>query len=115
MRRCRWIVERDDGALEITDDFELAWESLCADLDRDRTQRMLSRAVLQSAAAFGAPSTAPDRAHPTTYMIATQETDASVAAQEAISASADYVVRLPAAHMVQLSRPDELAEALGGI
>jgi len=38
-----------------------------------------------------------------------------VAAQEAISASADYVVRLPAAHMVQLSRPDELAEALGGI
>ena len=110
-----WIVERDDGALEITDDFEVAWESLCADLDRARTRDMLSRFVLQSAAAFDAPSTAPDRAHPTTYMIATQETDASVAAQEAISASADYVVRLPAAHMVQLSRPDELAEALGGI
>ena len=39
----------------------------------------------------------------------------SVAAQEAVSANADYVVRLPAAHMVQLSRPDELAEALGRI
>ena len=112
-----WIVQRDDGALEITDDFELAWESLCADLDRDRTQRMLSRFVRQSAAAFGAPSTAPDRAHPTTYMIAAQDSDncVPVAAQEAMSAYADYVVRLPAAHMVQLSRPDELAEALGQI
>jgi pimeloyl-ACP methyl ester carboxylesterase len=36
-----------------------------------RTRDMLSRFVLQSAAAFDAPSTAPDRAHPTTYMIAT--------------------------------------------
>ena len=112
-----WFVPRDDGTLEITDDFELAWGSLCADLDRDRTRDMLSRAVLQSAAAFGAPSTAPDRAHPTTYMIAAQDSDncVPVAAQEAMSTDADYVVRLPAAHMVQLSRPDELAEALGQI
>ena len=83
----------------------------------DRTHRMLSRFVRQSAAAFGTPSTAPDRAHPTTYMIAAQDSDncVPVAAQEAMSANADYVVRLPAAHMVQLSRPDELAEALGRI
>jgi pimeloyl-ACP methyl ester carboxylesterase len=112
-----WIVQRDDGALEITDDFELAWESLCADLDRNRTRDMLSRFVLQSAASFSTPSTAPDRAHPTTYMIADQDSDncLPVAAQEAMSANADYVVRLPAGHMVQLSRPDELAEALGRI
>ena len=112
-----WFVPRDDGTLEITDDFELAWESLCADLDRDRTRDMLSRAVLQSAAAFGVPSTAPDRAHPTTYVIAAQDSDncVPVAAQEAMSAYADSVVRLAAAHMVQLSRPDELAEVLAGI
>jgi pimeloyl-ACP methyl ester carboxylesterase len=112
-----WIVPRDDGALEITDDFELARDSLCADLDRDRAREMFSRVVLQSAAAFGVPSTAPDRGHPTTYMIASQESDNSipVAAQEAMSANANEVVRLPAAHMVQLSRPDELAEALGRI
>src|SRR5262245_17349791 len=55
-----WFVPRDDGTLEITDDFELARESLCADLDRDHARDMLSRAVLQPAAAFGAPSTAPD-------------------------------------------------------
>jgi hypothetical protein len=50
-------------------------------------------------------------------MIAAQESDncIPVAAQEAMSANADYVVRLPAAHMMQLSRPDELAEALGQI
>ena len=112
-----WFIQRDDGALEFTDDFELLWESLCADLDRNRAREVLSRAVLQSAAAFGAPSTAPVRAHPTTYVIAAQDSDncVPVAAQEAMSASADYVVRLPAAHMVQLSRPEALAEALGQI
>jgi hypothetical protein len=68
-----WIVARDDGALGITDDFELARDSLCADLDRDRAREMFSHTVLQSAAALGTPSTAPDRKHPTTYMIAAQE------------------------------------------
>ena len=78
---------------------------------------MFSHTVLQSAAALGTPSTAPDRQHPTTYMIAAQESDNSipVAAQEAMAANADQVVRLPAAHMVQLSRPDDLADALGRI
>jgi pimeloyl-ACP methyl ester carboxylesterase len=112
-----WIVARDDGALGVTDDFELARDSLCADLDRDRAREMFSHTVLQSAAALGTPSTAPDRQHPTTYMIAAQESDNSipVAAQEAMAANADQVVRLSAAHMVQLSRPDDLADALGRI
>jgi len=105
------FVQRDDGTLQITDDFELAWAAFCDDVDQDSAQRMLSRFVLQSASSATAPSTAPDRTHPTTYMIAAEETDASVAA----AANADFVVRLPAAHMVQLSRPDESAEALGRI
>jgi pimeloyl-ACP methyl ester carboxylesterase len=54
-----WIVARDDGALGITEDFELARDSLCADLDRDRAREMFSHTVLQSAAALGTPSTAP--------------------------------------------------------
>jgi hypothetical protein len=50
-------------------------------------------------------------------MIAAQESDNSipVAAQEAMSANAYEVVRLLAAHMVQLSRPDGLADPLGRI
>jgi pimeloyl-ACP methyl ester carboxylesterase len=109
------FIQRNDGAFELTDDFEFAWQSFCPDLDRDRAQEVLARFVLQSDTSFAAPSTAPDRTHPTTYVITTNETDASVAAQEGWAASADYVVRLPAGHMLQLSRPDELAETLGGI
>jgi pimeloyl-ACP methyl ester carboxylesterase len=109
-----WIVPRDDGALTVTKDFELYHESLCADLDRDRAREVFSRLVLQSAAALGTPSTAPDRRHPTTYVIANQESDNCIPVwlQEAMSSNADNVVRLPAAHMLQLSRPDELAELL---
>jgi pimeloyl-ACP methyl ester carboxylesterase len=112
-----WAVARDDGTFEITRDLELARDSLCADLDRDRAQELHSRFVLQSPAAFGVPCTAPDRRHPTTYIITTQESDncIPVRAQEAMAANADNVLRLPAAHFVTLSRPDELAEALGRI
>jgi pimeloyl-ACP methyl ester carboxylesterase len=106
------FTQRNDGAFEITNDFEFAWKSFCPDLDRDRAQEVLVRFVLQSDSSFAAPSAAPNRTHPTTYVIATGETDASVAAQEAWAANADHAVRLPADHMLQLSHPDELAEAL---
>jgi pimeloyl-ACP methyl ester carboxylesterase len=109
------ISRRDDGVLEFIDDFELAWKSMCSDVDRDRAEEVLSHFVLQSGASFVAPSVAPVRTHPTTYVIATQEADFSVAAQEARAVNADFVVRLPAAHMVQLSCPDGLTEAFGQI
>jgi hypothetical protein len=50
-------------------------------------------------------------------MMSEQESDNGipVRTQEAMSANADHVVRLPSAHMSQLSVPDELAEALGRI
>ncbi len=103
--------------MEVTENFELLRDSLCADLDQDRAQGFFSRLVLQSTASFGTPSTAPDRQHPTTYIIAEQESDncIPVPVQESMASNADAVVRLPAAHMVQLSRPDELAEVLGRI
>jgi pimeloyl-ACP methyl ester carboxylesterase len=110
-----FIAPRDDGTLAITDDFDLARNSMCADLDQKRTREFLTHTMLQSAAAFAEPSTAPDPQHPTTYIIATQDNAIPVAAQEAMSVNADHVVRLPAAHMVQLSRPDEVAETLGQI
>lgn len=106
------FVRREDGAMEMTDDFELAWESFCPDLDRDRSQMVLSRFVLQSAASYSSPSMAGERTHSATYVICTQESANSVAAQEAWSANADRVVRISAGHMVQLSRPRELADAL---
>jgi pimeloyl-ACP methyl ester carboxylesterase len=106
------FTQRDDGAFEITNDFEFAWKSFCPDLDRDRAQEVLARFVLQSNSSFATTSTAPDRKHPTTYVIAARETDASVAAQEAWATNADFVVRLPADHMLQLSHAEALAEVL---
>src|SRR5664279_2538487 len=112
-----WVVPRDDGTLAISDDLEAVREALCADLDRERAAGLHSHVVLQSAASWKSPSTAPDRAHPTTYMICEQESVncIPVPAQEAMSANADNVVRLPSAHFAQLSIPDDLAEALGRI
>jgi pimeloyl-ACP methyl ester carboxylesterase len=109
------ITRRDDGSLEVIKDFELAWKAFCPDLDRDRAHGVVSRFVLQSDSSFAGPSTAPPRTHPTTYVIAEGESDDSVAVQEATAARADFVIRLPGAHMVQISQPDELAEALGRI
>jgi pimeloyl-ACP methyl ester carboxylesterase len=106
------IVRRDHRALEVTDDFDLAWRTFYADVDRERVQQLLARFVLQSYSCITAASTAPERSHPTTYVIGLHETEGSLASQEASAPKADHVVRLPASHMMQLSRPDELAEVL---
>ena len=106
---------RNDGTMQIVDDFDLAWQAFCPDMDRAGAQQMISRSVLQSYSSATTPSTAPDRAHPATYIIATGETDGSVVAQEARAARADHVTRISAAHMAQLSRPDEVAAALTAI
>jgi pimeloyl-ACP methyl ester carboxylesterase len=109
------FTQRNDGAFEITNDFEFAWQSFCPDLDPDRAQEVLARFVLQSDSSFAAMSTAPVCTHATTYVIAARESDASVAAQEAWAANADHVVRLPVDHMMQLSHPDQLAEVLARV
>jgi pimeloyl-ACP methyl ester carboxylesterase len=104
-----------EHCIAVTDDIDVACNSFGRGFTRDAAERMLPRFVLQSAASWDAKSTAPGRAHPTTYMIAEREIDGSVAAQEAWSANADHVVRLRGAHMLMLSHPDEVAEALLGV
>lgn len=108
-----WIVPRGDGSMALTDDHEVMREVLCADLDQERAAVILSRLVLESVSSHAIPSTAPDRSHQTTYVICEHDRALPVSLQEAMSANADHVVRVPAAHMVQLSRPEELAEVLG--
>jgi pimeloyl-ACP methyl ester carboxylesterase len=109
------FVRRPDGAVQLIDDFEVTWQAFCPELDRDRARLVLSRFEAQSYSSLATPSAAPDRTHPTTYVIATGETDASVAAQEAWAANTDLVVRMAADHMLQLSQPAELAELLDAI
>ena len=110
-----WIVDRGDGSLAITDDLELARQALAADLDLDAVARVREECVVQSAAAFAAPSSAPDRSHPVTYVLCTEDEAVPVPAQEAMSAAADNTIRIKSAHFVQFSRSEELADALAGV
>ena len=107
-----WIVGRDDGTLAITGDRDRARQALFSDLDADSAARAHERLVLQSTASFVAPSGAPARLHPSTYVLCTEDQAIPVALQEAMAGSADDVVRLQSAHFAQLSHPQELADLL---
>lgn len=110
-----WIVGRDDGSLAITDDVERARHVLFGDLEAEDAARAHGRLVLQSAASFVTPSGAPARSHPSTYVLCTDDQCIPLALQEAMSAPADDVVRLPAAHFAQLSHPEQLAAVLATV
>lgn len=110
-----WIVPHDNGTLTVTDDLEVARQALCADLDRDRAAEELRRLLPQSMSSMETPSSAPDRKHPTTYIVCEQDNAIPVAAQEQMAAAADRVERLPSSHQPMCSMPDKLAEALAGV
>ncbi len=110
-----WLVLRDDGALEMTEDIEIRRQIECGDVDPGVAAENLRQMVPQSVSSFGAPSTAPDRRHPTTYIICEQDQAVPPAAQEQWAAAADNVVRLPSAHQPMMSMPDRLAAVLAQI
>jgi hypothetical protein len=58
---------------------------------------------------------APDRKHPTTYIVCEQDNAIPVAAQEQMAAAADRVERLPSSHQPMASMPDKLAEVLARV
>ena len=107
-----WVVGRDDGSLAVTDDVKRARQVLFGDLDAEAAARAHEQLMLQSAASFLAPSGAPARSHPTTYVLCTEDQAIPLALQEAMSAPADDVVRLKSAHFAQLSHPQEVADLL---
>src|SRR3954451_1998550 len=110
-----WIVPHDDGTLTVTDDLGVARQALCADLDLDRAAEELRRFLPQSMSSLGSPSSAPDRKHPTTYIVCEQDNAVPVAAQEQMAAAADRVERLPSSHQPMASMPDKLAEVLARV
>ena len=110
-----WIVTRDDGTVQITDDLEMARQALCADIDAGRfAAEVHPRFVLSSLSMMAAPSTAPQPTHPTTYIICEQDQAIPPQAQEAMAAAANHVVRLPSSHSPFLSMPKQLASVFGG-
>src|SRR3954470_24444640 len=67
-----WLILRDDGALQMTDDINVLRQVECADVDPERAAENLRHLVPQSMASFAASSNAPDPRHPTTYIICEQ-------------------------------------------
>jgi len=110
-----WIVPHDNGTVTVTDDLGVAREALCADLEPDRAAEELRRLIPQSMSSLGSPSSAPERTHPTTYIICEQDNAVPVAVQEQMAAAANRVERLPSSHQPMASMPNKLAEALGRV
>jgi pimeloyl-ACP methyl ester carboxylesterase len=110
-----WLVPRDDGTVEMIDDIEVLRQVECADVDPDRATENLRRLVPQSISSFATQSTAPDRRHPTTYIVCEQDQAVPPAAQEQMAAAADNVERLPSSHQPMVSMPDRLATLLAAV
>lgn len=107
-----WITPRDDGTLVATDDLEVLRQALCADVDKELAEAELRRMVLQSTASVTAASSAPERRHPTTYIICGNDRVIPPAAQEQMAARADHVERLASSHQPMVSMPRGLAAVL---
>jgi pimeloyl-ACP methyl ester carboxylesterase len=110
-----WLLLRDDGTLQMTGDLETLRQVECADVDPDRAAENLRHLVPQSMASCTATSSAPDPAHPTTYIICEQDQAVPPPAQEQMAAAADNVVRLPSSHQPMVSMPDRLAAVLSRV
>ena len=111
-----WIVPNDDGtAIRVTPDVEDAHQALCADLDPARVPDWHARLVFSGTAGMATPSSAPDRTHPTTYVVLEYDRAIPPEAQEAMAARADRIERLATAHVPQLTDPEGLAAVLARV
>jgi pimeloyl-ACP methyl ester carboxylesterase len=110
-----WVIEREDGSFAVTDDFERSHQVMCADVDPERAEWMQELLVLQSRVAFESKSSAPERSHPVTYVICTEDQAIPPEAQEAMAAPADKTIRMQSGHFPQLSRTEELADVLAEV
>lgn len=75
----------------------------------------LRRLIPQALSGFATPSSAPDRTHPTTYVVCDRDNRIPVDAQEAMVAAADHVERIPSSHRPMASMPARLAEVFARV
>jgi pimeloyl-ACP methyl ester carboxylesterase len=108
----QWLDVREDGTIAITDDDAVARSVLAADLSPERFAQLRAGMELQSAASFVAGSSAPDRRHPTTYVLCLQDQAIRIDDQRRMCARADHVIEIDAAHMVMISDPAAVVAVL---
>ena len=108
-----WMVVRDDGAAQVSDDAEVARQALCAEDEAEYFAREVHpRYLLTSLSSAQAVSTGRPRTHPASYVVCEQDQAVPVQAQEATAATFERVERLPSSHSPMLSMPGRLAEVI---
>ena len=107
-----WIVPHRDGTVTVTEDFDMARQALCADVDVTTAAATMRRLVPQSVSSLQSASTGPERTHPATYIICEQDNAIPPAAQEQMSAGADHVERLDSSHQAMGSMPTSVVALL---
>jgi pimeloyl-ACP methyl ester carboxylesterase len=108
-----WQVPRDDGAIAITDDIDVAHRSIAHDIDRDEFARYFNRFGLQAEAVLSAPVSAPSHPQRPVYVVCTEDRIIPVEAQKQMAAQVDAAVEyLSSSHCPMMSMPGQLAEVL---
>ncbi len=107
-----WTVVRDDGAAGLVDDAEFLHQTFGHDVDPQRYARYAEHFALQSMTFFVSPCSAPDRTHPTTYVVCTEDHCIPPQAQEAMAQQANHVERLASGHSPMWSMPEQVAAVL---
>lgn len=101
-------------ALQVTDDWETARRYLYGDVDDATARDAWSRLIFTGFGA-GAPGSAPQRRHPTTYVVLGHDLAVPTAAQERLARRADRVERLATSHSPMLADPSGLAAVLARV
>ena len=103
------------AAFRVSDDWETARRYLYEDVPETIAKDAYARLVLSSAAAALAPNSAPDRQHPTTYVVLERDIVLPTPTQERLATKADRVERLDTAHSPMLADPEGLARVLARV
>ncbi len=111
-----FVVPAADGtAFRITDDWDAAHRHLYGDVPDRVAREAFGKLMFSSGAAALTPSSAPDRTHPTTYVVLEQDVALPTASQERYAARADRVERMASSHSPMLAHPEELAAILARV
>ncbi|MGY1809987.1 alpha/beta fold hydrolase [Blastococcus sp. SYSU D00669] len=96
-------------------DWETARRHLFADVPEATAREAFARLGYSSGAAVTQPCAAPDRHHPTTYVVLEDDLALTAASQEVLARKADHVARLATSHSPMLADPEGLAATLSRV
>lgn len=109
------VPEADGAAFRVSDDWEIARRHLYEDVPEAIAKEAYQRLMLSSTLAGLTPNSAPERRHPTTYVVLERDLAVLTAAQERLATKADRVERLDTSHSPMLADPDGLAAVLARV